>query len=209
MNVGSTSAQGVLVWDGEQWSQQQQQQQASPAAPTTTQAPKPPPRARPRLPATAEQPDGPPPLPPEPAAPGSHSGGAPSPLLSWHLQRQPPAQRAHLEALLQRGLQHGGSPGLSQSATQALLECHYSMHGAFLFDEPLLAHMGALRSAQLPCIAVQGSSDLVCPPVTAWDLHQAWPEAEMRVVAGAGHSMYDPAITHELLCATDRMLQLL
>jgi proline iminopeptidase len=203
--VASTSAQGLLVWDGEQWAQQPQ---ASPAASTTTQAPKPRQRARPRLPAAAAPPSGPPPLPAEPAAPGSSSGGAPSPLLSWHLQWQPPGQRASLEALLQRGLRHGGSPGLPQSGNQALLECHYSLNGAFLLEEPLLAHMGALRSAQLPCIAVQGQADLVCPPGTAFDLHQAWPEAELRLVAGAGHSMYDPAITHELVCATDRMLQL-
>lgn len=57
----------------------------------------------------------------------------------------------------------------------------------------------------IPCIAVQGRLDLVCPVKTAYDLHCAWPQMELRVVPGAGHSMYDPAITHELLEATDRM----
>ena len=31
---------------------------------------------------------------------------------------------------------------------------------------------------------------------------------ELRLVAGAGHSMYHPAIAHELLCATDRLREL-
>lgn len=34
---------------------------------------------------------------------------------------------------------------------------------------------------------------------------QAWPELRLRLVGGAGHSQYDPAITHELLEATDAM----
>jgi hypothetical protein len=34
---------------------------------------------------------------------------------------------------------------------------------------------------------------------------QAWPELQLRLVGGAGHSQYDPAIQHELLEATDAM----
>jgi hypothetical protein len=30
-------------------------------------------------------------------------------------------------------------------------------------------------------------------------------QAELRVVGGAGHSMYDPPITHELVVATDSL----
>jgi len=45
----------------------------------------------------------------------------------------------------------------------------------------------------------------VCPPSTAYALHRAWPEMELRLVANAGHSMYDPAITHELVAATDAL----
>jgi proline iminopeptidase len=118
-------------------------------------------------------------------------------------------QQEQLQQLLQAGLQHAGSKGMSQGTTQALLTSHYSMHGAFLLEEPLLAHMHHINGRQFPCIAVQGQQDLICPPGTAFDLHQAWPDMELRLVPGAGHSMYDPAITHELVCATDRMLQLL
>ena len=57
----------------------------------------------------------------------------------------------------------------------------------------------------IPCIAIQGQLDYVCPVVTAYDLHCEWPEMELRVVPNAGHSMYDAGITHELLEATDRL----
>ena len=39
---------------------------------------------------------------------------------------------------------------------------------------------------------------------SAWDLHRAWPEADLRIVADAGHSAFEPGNTHELVEATDR-----
>jgi pimeloyl-ACP methyl ester carboxylesterase len=145
-----------------------------------------------------------------PAGASSYSHGPFTPALAWHSQWQSSVQQQEqLQQLLQAGLQHAGSKGMSQGTTQALLTSHYSMHGAFLLEEPLLAHMHHINGRQFPCIAVQGQQDLICPPGTAFDLHQAWPDMELRLVPGAGHSMYDPAITHELVCATDRMLQLL
>jgi proline iminopeptidase len=44
--------------------------------------------------------------------------------------------------------------------------------------------------------------------MSAWDLHQAWPEAEFIVVPDAGHSMSEPGITQALLEATDRFARL-
>ena len=67
------------------------------------------------------------------------------------------------------------------------------------------ALQGIDKIRQIPCIAVQGRLDYVCPVVTAYDLHCLWPEMELRVVPGAGHSMYDDGIKHELLDATDRL----
>lgn len=64
---------------------------------------------------------------------------------------------------------------------------------------------GLDKIRHIPCIAVQGRLDYVCPVVTAYDLHCGWPEMELRVVPNAGHSMYDAGIMHELLEATDRL----
>ncbi|KAH8075887.1 proline iminopeptidase [Aureococcus anophagefferens] len=82
------------------------------------------------------------------------------------------------------------------------LACHYSVHDGFLGESAVLGAAAGL--GDLPAIAVQGTADTICPPATADDLHAAWPELELRLVSGAGHSHYDPDIQHELLEATDK-----
>ena len=80
------------------------------------------------------------------------------------------------------------------------------MHGAFVADGALIdadALARTVRAARVPCIAVQGGADCVCPPQTAWALHRAWPEMELRVCAAAGHSMYSAQLQAEVLRATD------
>lgn len=92
---------------------------------------------------------------------------------------------------------------MTSFVAQAMLTAHYSINSAFLLDEPILKNIDKLRS--IPAIGIQGRLDLVCPPATAFEVHQAWPELRLRLVGGAGHSQYDPAIQHELLEATDAM----
>jgi proline iminopeptidase len=67
----------------------------------------------------------------------------------------------------------------------------------------LLAHVGCIR--HLPCTIVQGRYDVVCPPSSAFDLHESWPESELVIVADAGHSAWEPGIMRELVAATERM----
>lgn len=85
----------------------------------------------------------------------------------------------------------------------ARIECHYFVHGGFFeHDDQLLRNARRLR--EIPAVIVQGRYDVVCPARSAWDLHRAWPEADLRIVADAGHSAMEPGITHELIEATDR-----
>ena len=85
----------------------------------------------------------------------------------------------------------------------ARIECHYFVHGGFFErDDQLLHH--AHRLKKIPAVIVQGRYDVVCPMRSAWDLHRAWPEADLRVVGDAGHSAFERGITHELVSATDR-----
>lgn len=89
----------------------------------------------------------------------------------------------------------------------ARIECHYFMNGGFFpSDNYLLAHVDAIR--HLPCVIVQGRYDVVCPMVSAWELHRAWPEAELIVVPDAGHSFSEPGIRTALLDASDRFAAL-
>ena len=50
---------------------------------------------------------------------------------------------------------------------------------------------------------VHGRYDVVCPLANAWDLHRAWPEADLRITPDAGHSAFEPGNRHALLEATD------
>jgi proline iminopeptidase len=85
----------------------------------------------------------------------------------------------------------------------ARIECHYFVNGGFLRDErQLLDDVARIR--HIPAVIVQGRYDVVCPMMTAWDLHCAWPEAEFCVVPDAGHSAFEPGITDRLVRATDR-----
>jgi proline iminopeptidase len=85
----------------------------------------------------------------------------------------------------------------------ARIECHYFMHRAWLEGErALLANVDKLR--RIPGVIVQGRYDVVCPMESAWALHRAWPEADLRVVGDAGHSAAEPGNLHELIEATDR-----
>ncbi len=85
----------------------------------------------------------------------------------------------------------------------ARIECHYFVHGGFFgSDDQLLRDAGRLRG--IPGTIVQGRYDLVCPACGAWDLHRAWPQADLRIVPDAGHSAFEPGIAHELVLATDR-----
>ena len=66
----------------------------------------------------------------------------------------------------------------------------------------LLENIDSIR--HIPTEIIQGRYDVVCPPTTAWALHEAWPEATFTLVQNAGHSAFDPANASALIAATDR-----
>jgi proline iminopeptidase len=84
----------------------------------------------------------------------------------------------------------------------ARLEAHYFLNGIFLPENSLLDNVGRIRS--IPAVIVQGRYDMVCPAVSADDLHRAWPEAEYIVVPDAGHSALEPGIRKHLIEAMER-----
>ena len=84
----------------------------------------------------------------------------------------------------------------------ARIENHYFVHGGWLEEGQLLRDVGRLRA--IPAVIVQGRYDIATPAASAWDLHRAWPEAEFRLIEGAGHAYSEPGIQTALLDATDR-----
>ncbi|MDQ1728591.1 MAG: proline iminopeptidase [Pyrinomonadaceae bacterium] len=84
----------------------------------------------------------------------------------------------------------------------ARIECHYFMNNSFFStDNYLIENVEKIR--HLPGVIVQGRYDVVCPLVSAWELHQAWPEAELHIIPDAGHSISEPGIIAALITATD------
>ena len=85
----------------------------------------------------------------------------------------------------------------------ARIECHYFVNGGFLRSpSQLLDDVDKIR--HIPGVIVQGRYDVVCPMKSAWDLHRAWPEADLRIVGDADHSAFERGILSELVAATDR-----
>ena len=84
----------------------------------------------------------------------------------------------------------------------ARIENHYFVHAGWLTEGQLIADAHRLRD--IPGVIVQGRYDVATPAVTAWDLHRAWPTAELQIVGDAGHAYSEPGITAALVAATNR-----
>ena len=84
----------------------------------------------------------------------------------------------------------------------ARIEAYYFDNNLFLPEGGLLAHMERIRS--IPAEIVQGRYDMICPMVTAFDLHRAWPGARLTIVPDAGHSALEPGIRRALVAAVER-----
>ncbi len=85
----------------------------------------------------------------------------------------------------------------------ARIECHYFSRDSFLEPDQILRD--ADRLTDIPGVIVQGRYDVVCPMQSAWDLHHAWPGAELQIIPDAGHSALETGIIDALVRATDNM----
>ena len=79
------------------------------------------------------------------------------------------------------------------------MEAHYFSNDCFMRPDQLMQDAGVLKD--IPGIIVQGRYDLLCPPATSHALAKAWGNAEVRIVEGAGHSLYDPGVRDAVMKA--------
>jgi len=82
------------------------------------------------------------------------------------------------------------------------LESHYMANGGFLENDQLIRDIG--RIAHLPALIVQGRYDVICPPLAAYRLQQAWPGSRMRMIPDAGHGALETGIARALVAATEQ-----
>ncbi|KAI5314999.1 hypothetical protein L3X38_044175 [Prunus dulcis] len=86
----------------------------------------------------------------------------------------------------------------------ARIENHYFVNrGFFPSDGFLLDNIDKIR--HIKTTIVQGRYDVCCPMMSAWDLHKAWPEADLKVIQDAGHSANEPGIAAELVAANENL----
>ena len=89
----------------------------------------------------------------------------------------------------------------------ARIECHYFMNNCwFDSDNHLIENMHKIK--HIPGVIIHGRYDIVCPVIQAWDLHKAWPEADLHIIPDAGHSIFEDGIKNKILEYTDRFSNL-
>jgi proline iminopeptidase len=81
------------------------------------------------------------------------------------------------------------------------VQLHYIKDKCFIDGEKILEEVKKLKD--IPTTIIQGRYDMVCPPITAYELHQHMPHADFIIVPDAGHSASETSMTHELIKATN------
>jgi proline iminopeptidase len=85
-----------------------------------------------------------------------------------------------------------GSPGQYSAKPDAAklafvrICTHYFAHGAWLEDGQLLRNAHLLRG--IPGVLIHGRLDLSAPLLTAWELTEVWPDAELKIIEDSGHT---------------------
>ncbi|PWF44739.1 prolyl aminopeptidase [Massilia glaciei] len=82
------------------------------------------------------------------------------------------------------------------------LESHYMANRGFFADDQLVREVG--RISHLPAVIVQGRYDVICPPLSAWRLHKAWPGSRLEMIPDAGHGALELGISAALVAATEQ-----
>jgi proline iminopeptidase len=91
----------------------------------------------------------------------------------------------------------------NEALALARIECHYFMNNSFFPTENyLIENVDKIR--HIPTVIVQGRYDVVCPAVSAWELHRAFPEADLQIIPDAGHSISEKGIASALVDAMDK-----
>lgn len=82
------------------------------------------------------------------------------------------------------------------------IECHYTFNKFFMkSDNHILDNCSKI--SHIPSRIVQGRHDIICPMISAWELHKALPKSELCIVPDGAHSPMDKGMTHELIRAAE------
>jgi proline iminopeptidase len=96
------------------------------------------------------------------------------------------------------------SPAMAKAIyTLGLFENYYMAHRCFLEEGQLWRDLDRIR--EIPVTIVNGRYDMICPPVTAFRMHDELPNSTLIIAEGAGHWMGDKPVEQALLKAARKM----
>ncbi len=119
---------------------------------------------------------------------------------AWHDTERILSEHKPSKTRLDLAAVANGGRGLPSSP---FMEAHYFQNDCFMKPGQLLENAGRLGG--IPGVVVQGRYDLLCPPSTAHALLAAWPDAQLRMVETAGHSLYDPGVRDAVVAAIEEL----
>ncbi|QQA42904.1 prolyl aminopeptidase [Pelagovum pacificum] len=98
----------------------------------------------------------------------------------------------------------GGESPADYARAFARLENHYFTNSGFLGpDRQILDRVD--RIDQIPGWIVQGRHDMICPPISAYELSKKWSKAQLKMIPRAGHALSEPGISSELVKIMDML----
>ncbi len=98
---------------------------------------------------------------------------------------------------------HYSQANIDEALAIARAEAHYFVNDLFLKDAPLLTNIDKLT--EIPGTIIQGRYDVICPPVSAYELAEAWPLSDLRIIDTAGHSSMDTGIRRALVGSMEKL----
>lgn len=84
----------------------------------------------------------------------------------------------------------------------ARIEAFYTAQAFFLPSDNFVLE-NAATIAGIPCRIINGRYDIICPSISAWELHKALPDSTLTIVANGAHSPLHGGMTAELVRAAD------
>ena len=95
-----------------------------------------------------------------------------------------------------------GAMNLHHAEAISRIECHYFVnHGWLRHENQLLEDMPKI--AHIPGFILHGRYDTVCTVEAAWELKQAWPKADLKIIDLAGHASFDDNLREGLVAAME------
>ena len=85
------------------------------------------------------------------------------------------------------------------------IENHYFLNNGFVDGDELLQRLPQ-KLQNIPIHLVQGRYDMVCPFITAWQVHAALPDSRLHIIENAGHTARAPDMTRALVQIFDQLV---